>query len=137
MANLSDTAANAEATALAALTNSGLIRIYSGLQPANANTPVSGTNTLLVTLTFGNPAWGAPAGGVLTANPITPGTAIGNGTATFARIFESNGTTVVMDYTVGLASAVPTPELIISTTSIIAGAVVSTSSPLTHTVTEI
>ena len=137
MANLSDTAANAEATALAALTNSGLIRIYSGLQPANANTPVSGTNTLLVTLTFENPAWGAPAGGVLTAHPITPGTAIGNGTATFARIVESNGTTVVMDYTVGLASAVPTPELIISTTSIIAGAVVSTSSPLTHTVTEI
>jgi hypothetical protein len=130
VANLSDTAANAEANALAALCNGGTLCLYSGSQPANANTALEG-NTMLATLTFGSPAWGAAAGGEIVANPIGAGVGVASGTATFARIFEAGGTVVVMDLSVGTANA----GLILSTSAIIAGSTVTVSS-LTHTVTE-
>lgn len=129
-ANLSDTSANAEANALAPLLNSGTIQLYSGTKPANANTALSG-NTLLATMTFGATAFGAAAAGVITANTITSGTAAATATATFARLFESNGTTVVMDLDVATSGA----GLNLNTTSIVSGATVSCSS-FTHTVTE-
>lgn len=103
MANsrLSDAAANAEANALAALLNNGYMRMYSGTQPANANTPIT-TQTLLATLRLGNPAFGSASGGQITANPLTPDSdAAATGAASFARFFESDGTTVVMDVSVG------------------------------------
>jgi hypothetical protein len=110
--------------------NSGTINIYSGTQPANANAGLSG-NTLLATLTFGGTAFGAPAAGVITANAIASGTAGATGTATFARILKSDGTTVVMDITVGTSGA----GLNLNTTSIVSGATVACSA-FTHTVTE-
>lgn len=129
--NLSDTAAETEANALAPLMNSGTIELYTGTQPANANTALSG-NTLLATLTFGSPAFGSAAsGGIITANAITSGTAVATGTATFARIYKSDGTTVVMDATVGTSGA----GLNLNTTSIVTGGLVSVTS-FTHTVTE-
>ena len=130
IANLSDTAANAEANALAPLLNGGFIELYTGVQPANANTPLSG-NTLLATLTFGNPAFGAAAAGVITANAIASGTAAATGTATFGRLYKSDGTTVVMDVTVGTSGA----GINLNTTSIVTGGLVSVTS-FTHTVTE-
>ena len=69
--------------------------MYTGTQPANANTALSG-NMLLATLTFGNPAFGAPASGMLTANAISPARRGRLGTATFARIYKSDGTTVAL-----------------------------------------
>lgn len=131
VANLSDTSANAEANALAALMNTGTIVILSGTQPVNANTALSG-NTILATLTFGSPAFGAASSGIITANAIASGTAVATGTATFARIYESNGTTVVMDVTVGTSGA---GINLTPTTSIVAGAMVVSNS-FTHQVTE-
>ena len=128
--NLSNTAANAAANAVAPLMNGGTIAIYSGVQPVNANTALSG-NTLLATLTFGAPAWGAAAAGVLTANAITPGTAVATGTASFARIFESDGTTAIADLPVGISGAV----INLNTLSIVSGANVAISS-FTLAVTE-
>lgn len=130
IANLSDTAANAEASALSPLCNAGTINIYSGTQPVNANTALSG-NTLLATLTFGNPAFGSPVSGTLTANAITSGTAVATGTATFARILKSDGITVLFDAQVGTTGA----YINLNTTSIVSGGLVSISS-FTHTVTE-
>jgi hypothetical protein len=104
VANLSDVAANAEASALAALLNNGIIAIYAGVQPVTCNTPLSG-NTLLAELLFGTPAFQAPVGGVLTANPITSVLAVASGTATFARLYESDGLTAVMDVQVGASGA--------------------------------
>jgi hypothetical protein len=118
--SLSDTTANAQANAAAALLNSGTIQIYSGTQPVNANTALSG-NTLLVTLTLANPAFGAAVAGVITANTITNGTAVATGTATFARWLESNGTTVVWDEQLGVTGA----ALNLNTVSIVTGANVS------------
>ena len=128
--NLSDTAANAEANAFGPLLNNGFIEIFTGTQPANANTALSG-NTLLATLTFGSPAFGSAAAGVITANAIASGTAAATGTATFARLYESNETTVVGDVAVGTSGA----GINLNTTSIVTGGLVSVTA-YTHTVTE-
>jgi len=128
--NLSDVAANAQANAAAALLNSGTIQIFSGTQPVNANTALAG-NTLLATLTLGSTAFGGAVAGVITANPITSGTAVADGTATFARWYESNGTTVVWDEQVGISGA----ALNLNTIAIVTGGLVSCSS-YAHTVTE-
>lgn len=130
ISNLSDAAANAEANALAPLLNGGFIELYTGAQPANANTALAG-NTLLATLTFGNPAFGAAAAGVITANAIASGTAVATGTATFARLYKTDGSSVVMDVTVGTSGA----GINLNTTSIVTGGLVSVTA-FSHTVTE-
>ena len=101
---LSDATVNAQANALAALCNGGFIKIYDGTQPASADSDLSG-NTLGVTLTFGATAFGAANSGVITANEITTGVAVAGITPTFARIFKSDGTTVVMDVSAGASGA--------------------------------
>jgi hypothetical protein len=130
IANLSDVAANAEANALALLLNSGKIDIFSGTQPANANTALAG-NTLLAQLTFGSPAFGSAVNGAITANAIGSGSASNTGTASFARIYESDGTTVIMDVQVGTSGA----GINLNTLAIVSGATVSVTS-FTHAVTE-
>lgn len=115
-------AQNAAANAIAALLNSGTIVIYTGVQPA-AGGALSG-NTALVTLTFGATAFGSAASGVATANAITNGTAGATGTATWFRCLKSDGTTIVMDGTVGTSGC----NMNIGSTSISSGAVISCSS---------
>ncbi len=122
-ANLSDTAANAEAAALAPLFNSGLMRVYTGVQPLTANTALSG-NTLLVTFTFAATAFPAPVAGILTANAIAAATSVASGTATFARIYKSDGTTVIADITAGVANA----GLNLNATAIIDGTLIPINS---------
>ena len=127
IANLSDVTANAMEAVKTAFCNSGTIQVFAGPQPANANTPLSG-NTLLVTLTFGVTAFNAPVGGQATANAIASGTAINAGLGTWARIYQSDGSTVVMDVTVGNPSTSPPAYITLSTNSIVAGGLVSISS---------
>jgi hypothetical protein len=79
------------------------ISIYQGTQPANANTAIS-TQTLLVTCTLAG-AFGTDTDGTLTLGTVNPGTAVATGTAQFFRIFKSDGTTVVMDGSVGTSGA--------------------------------
>lgn len=98
---LSNVAANAEADAVAALANSGKLRIYDGTQAATADTAV-GAQVLLAELTFGNPAFGAAVAGVATANAITQDASADNtGTATWMRVLKSDGVTVLFDGSVG------------------------------------
>jgi hypothetical protein len=126
---LSNATVNAQADALSALLNSGYLRIYSGTQPATADTALSG-NTLLAELRFSATAAPAASGGLITFNAITSdSSADATGTASFFRAFKSDGTTVVMDGSVGTSSA----NMIIATTSISAGQTVSCSS-FTHDV---
>jgi len=101
---LSDASVNGQANALAAFCNGGFIKLYDGAMPVDANTPLSG-NTLGATLTFGSPAFGSPVSGTLTANSITPGTAVASITPTFARVYRNDGITVVMDLTCGSSAA--------------------------------
>lgn len=87
---------NAALDAELALLNSGFIRIYTGAMPATPETAASGT--LLAQLTFGATAFGAAVAGVATANAITSDTsADATGTAGWARLFRSNGTSAGMD----------------------------------------
>lgn len=104
--------------------NSGKLRIYSGSVPATADAALSG-NTLLAELTMNATAFGAASGGVLTANAITQdSSADATGTASFFRIYESDGTTVVLQGTVGTSGT----DMIVATTSFVAAAIVTVSS---------
>jgi glutamate synthase domain-containing protein 3 len=113
---------NALDTVLNAL-NGGTVNIYTGTQPANCDTALSG-NTLLVTLTLSATAFSAASAGVKTANAITSGVAVATGTATFFRAFKSDGTTAVIDGSYGTA----TTDMIGPTTTINSGDTVSCSS---------
>lgn len=104
--------------------NSGKLRFYSGTRPTNADTALSG-NTLLAELTMNATSAGSAASGVWTANAITSDSAAdATGTATFARLLQSDGTTAVADFSLGTSAT----EVIVNTTSIVANAVVSCSS---------
>ena len=98
---MANVAVNAEADALTALLPGGKVNIYSGTQPATADTALA-SNTLLAAPTLGTPAFPAAVAGVLTANAITAATAGATGKATFARTFKSDGTTAVVDQSVGM-----------------------------------
>lgn len=120
----SNTAVSAAADAVCPLLNNGYLRIYSGTQPATADTAVT-TQTLLSTLRWNATAFGAASSGVATANAITADTSADNtGTATWFRALKSDGTTVVFDGSVGTSGA----DLNLNTTSISAGAAVSVTS---------
>jgi hypothetical protein len=119
---------NTELNALAALANSGYIRIYDGSQPATPETAVS-TQTLLAELRFGATAFGSAATGVITANSITDDSDVNaSGTASWFRVLESNGTTVLWDGSVGTASA----DMVLATTSLVQHAILQLTS-LTYT----
>lgn len=99
---ISTAAASDMADALDAyIGNAGKIIIYSGTEPATANTALSG-NTVLATFTGGSPVFGAASSGVITLQgvPLTVA-ASASGTASFFRIFKTDGTTVAVQGTVG------------------------------------
>lgn len=73
--------------------------------------------TLLFECQASNPAWGAPAVGVKTANAISDDTsANASGTAAVGRLRDRDNATVA-EFTIGTAGA----DLILNTTSITAG----------------
>ena len=106
--------------ALESVLDGGFLEIYSGTQPATPDTALSG-NTLLATLTLGTPAFGAASGGTATANAIGSASAAATATATFGRFFKSNGSTAVLDCSVGISSA----DINLNATAIVTGATVS------------
>jgi hypothetical protein len=79
------------------------ICIYQGTQPANANTAIS-TQTLLVECDLAG-TFGTDSNGTLTLGTVNSGTAVATGTAQFFRIFKSDGSTVIMDGSVGTSGA--------------------------------
>jgi hypothetical protein len=93
--------------------NTGYLRIYSGTRPANADTALSG-NTLLAELRLNATAFGSMSSGVATAGAITQDSAAdASGNPTFARLLESDGTTVFGDVSVGKTGG--SEELLINT----------------------
>ena len=103
--------------------NAGILKMYSGTVPANVGATLSG-NTLLAQLTCGSPFAPAASGGVLTANAITTeNSADATGTATFFRITDSSGNAKIQG-SIGTSGT----DLVLNTTSIVAGAAVSVTS---------
>ena len=102
---LSNVLANVEANAIAPYFNNGYLRLYSGAQPADPETALSG-NTLLAEIRFAATAFPAAVNGVLTANALTgTANAAATGTASFYRAFESDGVTVLTDGSVSTVAA--------------------------------
>lgn len=135
----SDAAAKAAVDAVAALCNSGTIKVYTGSQPTDANTAV-GAQTLLGTLTFSATAFPASSASgsagskvvTATANTITDdSSADATGTAAWFRVLKSDGTTVVFDGSVGTSGC----DLNLASTSIVSGEDISVTS-FTITLTE-
>lgn len=114
----------------------GMLNIYGGTVPADADASLGGA-TLLATLTFSDPAFGAPVdanpGATATANAITGDSAAdATGTASFFRITDSNGA-VVMQGSVGVTGS--GQELELNSTAIQVGIAVEVTS-LTVTMPE-
>jgi len=121
-------AANAAADAISDALDNGYLRIYTGSQPAGADTALSG-QTLLAELRYANPASGAASGGVVTFSAMTAdSSADATGTAAWFRALKSDGTTAVFDGSVGTSGC----DLNLNSTAIQSGAAVSISS---HTYT--
>lgn len=128
---LTNAAASAAADAVVdridAGAGAGTIKIYTATIPTDADTAI-GAQTLLATLTFSDPAFGSASNGVATASAITSDTsADATGTAAWARIADSNGTTV-MDVTVGTSGE----DINFNTVSFVSGATVAITA-LTYT----
>lgn len=119
---------NAMADAVAARADSGTgaatIKVYTGGQPASANSAVTGT--LLATFTCDDPAFDPSAGGVidLVTVPLAS-TGVANGTAGWFRLAASDGATV-LDGAAGIAAS--GAELILNTATISIGVDVEVTS---------
>ena len=66
-------------------------------------------------------SFGTDSNGTLTLGSVTNGTAVASGTAQYFRITQSNGTTVVMDGSVGTSGA----DMNLNTTTVSSGQTVS------------
>lgn len=105
--NYSTTLRNAKLDAITtAVGNAGILKLYdnSAAQPAGPGTAVPGGSVLLATWTCGSPFAPGASNGVL--SPTLPSNANGaaSGTPGWYRIYQSNGTTAVVDGSAGLTS---------------------------------
>lgn len=100
---------------------SAKLRIYDGSRPATGGA----VTTLLAELTCNATFAAAAAAGVLTLNAITgDASADATGTATWARIVQSDGSTFVVDLDVGEGSE----DLVLNSASIVILGTVDVSS---------
>ena len=120
--HMSQAAWNAALDAALNTLGSGFVELYTGAQPATPDVAVT-TQTLLATLDLSATAFGATSGGTKTANAIASGTAVATGTSTWFRAYKSDGTTAVIDGSTGTSAS----DMILATTSIVSGAVISCS----------
>lgn len=80
-----------------------IFSLYTGTQPANANTAIT-SQVLLVSMVIAG-VFGTDTNGTLTLGAVTAGIAANTGTAAWFRIYKSDNSTVVMDGSVGLTGA--------------------------------
>lgn len=112
---------NAQLDAITTFAGAGArLRIYGGTQPTTG-----GAVTTLLVNDFVLGTVFAPAAASATLSPALPPASTGAvaGTATWFRVVKSDGTTFVMDGSVGTASA----DLILTTTTIANGSAVAIS----------
>lgn len=104
--------------------DSGKLRIYDGTQPTNGGDAIT-TQVLLAELTMNADAFPSAASNVLTANAITQdSSADATGTAAWFRLLKSDGTTTLLDGSVGTSGA----DLNLNSVSITSGGTVSVTS---------
>lgn len=89
----------------------GVVKVYTGTQPATANDAATGT--LLATITLNDPAYAAAASGVanLSVGTVPSATAVADGIPGWYRVLDSTGATV-RDGALAGASAVVTGDTV-------------------------
>lgn len=97
--------------------NGALLRIYNGTRPATGGA----ATTLLGTFTLGSPLAAGAAAGVLSPTLPADTTGAAAGTATWFRIVKADGTTHVLDGSVGTSGA----DLNLNTTTISVGVTIA------------
>lgn len=102
--------------------NAGKLEIYSGTMPATGGAE----GTLLAVFTLGSPFAPTPAAGVQSPTLPAATTGVANGTVGWARATKADGTTAVMDLTVGLSGS--GAQIILNTLTISTGVAVSVTS---------
>ena len=86
--------------------SSGIFNIYQGDQPTDVSVAVSVGNAVVAAPTMTASSAFAPAtGGVITANTITADSSAVGGTAIWFSICQSDGTTRVVDGSIGTSGA--------------------------------
>jgi hypothetical protein len=105
------------------IANSGYVEIYDGTQPTDADTAIT-TQNLLVTLDLAATAFAPATNGSKVSNAIAAGVVARSGTASWFRMYRSDGTTVVGDGSVDIASA----NIILSSVDLSSGVIVSVAS---------
>ena len=101
--NLASASVNVQANALAALLDGGSIDILDGPRPDAADLPIT-SQTVGVTLGFGDPAFRPAVAGIIVSNLIQPGVVSTSITPTWARMYTADHRTV-MDISVGVRDA--------------------------------
>ena len=113
----STTLRNARGDAITtAVGNAGKLRIYSGSEPADANTAIT-SQTLLSEHSLATPFAASTSAGVLSPTLPSQVNASATGTASFYRVYKSDGTTCVLQDTVGTSGA----GMNLNTTAIVSG----------------
>lgn len=124
-----DDIVDAQADVICTALDNGYLRIYDGSQPATAGTAIT-TQTMLAELRFAATAEASVVDGLITFAALTAeDSAPAGGTPTWFRAFKSDGTSVVLDGSVGTSDA----NLVLGSSTISAGQTVSVSS-FTHDV---
>lgn len=101
---LSNLAADAAADAVTSLLDGGYLRIYDGVQPSTADSPI-GKQRLLAELRYANPAFYAAVDGIAKSHAIDgEPSARASGRASFTRSLDISGLPV-FDGSVGTRNA--------------------------------
>lgn len=109
---------NAQLDAITAFAGAGAkLRIYDGSRPATGGT----ATTMLAEFTLGSPFAPAASGGSLSPTLPSNVNAGATATATWFRVVKADGTTHVLDGSVGTSSA----DLILNSTALASGVAVS------------
>lgn len=99
----------------------GKLEIYAGVDTAGTN---NAEGTLLAVFTLGSPFAPAPVNGVQSPTLPAATSGLANGTAGWARVTKADGSTAVMDLTVGTSGA----QINLNTLTISTGVAVSVTS---------
>jgi hypothetical protein len=98
--------------------------MYAGVQPADVSSATTAANTVVASLAFTqSSAFASATGGVITANAITSDSSAAGGTVTWGSFLMSNGTTRVVDFSIGVSAS----DFIINSTTVSTGAAVAAS----------
>ncbi len=117
--NTAQTQAN---TLVGAFTNSSVIKVYDGSQPATPETAITSQN-LLCTITLPSSSAFSSSNGVMTAAAIANATITATGTAAWFRWLKSDLSTVIADGNISTSGA----DMNLNSLSLVSGAVLATS----------